>query len=464
MKRSLRFQLSMSSVAVVLLTVCVISLSANLLIQRQFDRYITDQQAVHCEGLADSIAAQYGAAEGGWNLDYIHGFGMYALNDGYIIKVTDGAGNVVWDAENHDMTLCHSVMNQIMADMRTRRPSARAQWVTHDHPLTDAAGNTIGTAEISYYTPNYANDYDYAFLRALNGILAATGLVALLAALLAGTLMARRIARPITAATELTRQISAGNYAIRLEAASSSRELEMLTDSVNQMAQDLDEQEARKRRLTTDVAHELRTPLANITAYLEAMAEGVWEPTPQRLKDCYDESLRISGIVAQLEALHRSEASAEAPRPETFDPLALCEAVRGAFSRQLEEGGQTCAVEGDACEIRTDRGKLHQILYNLVSNAVKYSPAGARITMTVRRAGSETRISVADEGIGIPAEELPRVFERFYRTDLSRSRKTGGAGIGLAIAKAHAEALGGRIEAESEVGRGSRFTVVLPDL
>ena len=461
MKRSLRFQLTLSNAAAVLLTVCVISLTANLLIQRQFDRYVVARQTEHAERLADSIAAQYGGSDD-WNLDYIHGFGMYALNDGYIIKVSRSDGAVVWDAENHDMAMCHGIMEQIMDRLTAENVSARVELVTRRFDLTTDAGETVGWADIRYYTPNYAGEDNLVFLRALNRILLVTGLLALAAAAAMGTLMARHIARPISAATELTRQISGGNYDIRLETASKSQELSMLTDAVNQMAGDLQAQEQRKRRLTTDVAHELRTPLANMAAYLESMAEGVWEPTPERLGECLEETRRIAGIVSQLETLHRTEAAEEGLNPEPVALKSLCEGVRRSFSGQLEARGQSCAVEGDPVTLEADRGKLQQIVTNLLSNAVKYSPEGAPIIMRVGKEGGMGFIAVEDRGIGIPEAEQALIFERFYRTDLSRSRKTGGAGIGLAIAKALAEAHGGRIEVASVEGQGSCFKVLLP--
>lgn len=462
MKRSLRFQLSFSNAVAVLITVCVVSLTANLLIQRQFDRYISSQQALHAEGLADSVAAQYGAHDGGWNLDYIHGFGMYALDDGYIMKIYDLDGQTVWDAENHDMVMCHGIMERIMARMHSQRPESKVTLVTQRCDLVSDAYGVVGWADISYYTPNYANESDFGFLAALNRITLVTGLAALLGAVAAGALMARHIARPITDATRLTREISRGHYGIRVARTSKSQELMTLTDSVNQMAEDLESQEARKRRLTTDVAHELRTPMANIASYLEAMMEGLWEPTPERLRECYDEAQRITGIVSQLETLHRSE-DADAPLSlETFDLLPLCEAVRAAFAPQLAERGQTCRVVGEALQVRADRGKLHQALFNLVSNAVKYSPDGTEITLRLSRDRGEVRLRVEDQGIGIPEAEQKLVFERFYRTDRSRSRETGGAGIGLAIAKALMEQQGGRIELESREGAGSAFTLVLP--
>ena len=462
MKRSLRFQLSLSSALMVLLTVCIISLSAHFFIQRQFDRYITEQQAAHAASLAESVSSQYDAHHGGFNLDYLHGFGMYALNDGYIMKVYDAQGNSVWDAENHDMTLCHGVMETILERMRQQKPDTNVELVNASFEMTSNTGASIGRVDIQYYTPNYADESDFIFLQALDHILLYAAAAALMIAVFVGIWMARRIVHPIAAVTQAAGDISGGHYNTRVSQPARSTELHTLTQAVNQMAEKLESQEERKRRMTTDVAHELRTPIANISSYLEAMAEGVWEPTPERLSECHQEAQRIAGIVGQLEMLHRSEEQEDALQKEPTDLYSLCESVRASFARQLEERGQQCLIAGEHIILSADADKLRQILNNLLSNAIKYSPNDTEITIFLSRTEKEALIAVQDHGIGIPKAEQTLIFERFYRTDLSRSRKTGGAGIGLAIAKAMAEQLGGAIRVESAENEGSTFILSLP--
>ncbi|MBR0407420.1 MAG: HAMP domain-containing histidine kinase [Clostridia bacterium] len=462
MKKSLRFQLSLSSALPVLLTVCLISLSAHFFIQRQFEQYIMKQQAAHAASLAESVSSQYDAHHGGWNLDYLHGFGMYALSDGYIMKVYDAAGAFVWDAENHDMTLCHGVMDSILSRMRQQKPGTNVELIDTSFDLTSDAGAAIGRVAIQYYTPNYAHESDFDFLQALDQLLIYAAIASLMIAVVIGLWMARRIARPITAATQAAGEVSVGHYGVRIPEHTGSMELKTLTTAVNQMAQDLESQEERKRRMTTDVAHELRTPIANISSYLEAMAEGVWEPTTERLAECHQEAQRIAGIVGQLETLHRSEEHESAVQKSSVSVRQLCESAAASFARSLEEREQRCNIAGEDFILPTDKEKLRQVLNNLLSNAIKYSPEGTAITITLFHTEKEAQIRVQDQGIGIPKAEQALIFERFYRTDLSRSRKTGGAGIGLAIAKALTEQLGGRITVESRENEGSAFTVSLP--
>ena len=462
MKRSLRFQLSLSSALPVLLTVCLISLSAHFFIQRQFDQYIRSQQAAHAASLAESVSSQYDAHHGGWNLDYLHGFGMYALSDGYIMKVYDATGATVWDAENHDMTLCNGVMDSILSRMRQQKPGTNVELIDTSFDLSSAAGAAIGRVTIQYYTPNYAHESDFGFLQALDQLMIYAAMAALVIAVVIGLWMARRIARPITAATRAAGEISMGHYGVRIPENTGSTELKTLTSAVNQMAQDLESQEERKRRMTTDVAHELRTPIANISSYLEAMAEGVWEPTPERLNECHQEARRIAGIVGQLETLHRSEENESAVQKSPVSVRQLCESAATSFARSLEERNQRCDIAGDDFILQTDGDKLRQVLGNLLSNAIKYSSEGTAIIISLSHTDKDALIRVRDQGIGIPQAEQALIFERFYRTDLSRSRKTGGAGIGLAIVKALTEQLGGQITVESRENEGSAFIVSLP--
>lgn len=461
MKRRLSTQIALGFMLIVLVTVALISLGSNLLITRQFERYVAAQQAEFSDGLANGLSGQYDTALGGWNLDYLHGFGMYALNDGYIIKVYDAGGQTVWDAEHHDMTLCRQIMREFTLRMEQQAPEQTPEPVTAHYELRQG-GAVIGFADILYYSPYPLDESAFRFVDALNRILLATGLVSLAGAAAAGLLLARRISGPVIRTTVIAQAISAGNYAIRFDAPVQARELSELAQAVNQMAASLETQEALRQRLTTDVAHELRTPLANISAYLEAMLEGVWEPTAARLQSCYDELRRLSGIVSDLEKLRQLESAALPLKREPVELASLAETVQTAFAPELAQKHLTCTVEGGPLTVWADRQRLHQALFNLLSNAVSYSNDGGRIRILLRDEGEAASLTVEDQGIGIPAQDLPLVFERFYRTDRSRQRRTGGTGIGLTLVQAIVQAHGGTVSVQSEEGHGSRFTLTLP--
>lgn len=459
--RKLRTQLSAGFALIALITIFLISLISNLCINRQFEQYIAEQQQTASDELAAGLELQYDLERGQWNLDYIHGFGMYALNDGYIIKLYDADGSVVWDAENHDMTLCHQVMEGISLRMAEKRPDLDGEFVTHQYELKrDQAA--IGSVDISYYSPYYLNENAFRFLDALNTILLVVGIVSLSGAALAGMALAKYITAPIAKTTQVTREISEGNYKIRFAAGSHTRELDELTQAVNQMANALEAQEDMRKRLTTDVAHELRTPLANVAAHLEAIIEGVWEPTPERLQGCYDEIGRISRLVSDLEQLRQVESDNLKLERTPVNLYTLAQAAASGFEAEFSAKGLHCFVEGVPSVVPGDQQRLYQVITNLLSNAVKYTEEGGNIHIKIEDSAKYGILTVEDDGIGISQADQKLVFERFYRTDSSRSRKTGGAGIGLTIVKSIVQAHDGELSIDSCEGEGSKFTVRLP--
>ena len=462
MKQKISAQLAAGFAFIVLITVAVISITANGLISHQFEQYVAQQRKKSSEQLAQSLSFQYHAEDGTWNVDYIHGLGMYALKDGYLIRLSDAEGQVIWDAENHDMTLCHQIMQDIRTQMSQRRPDLDGNFTTYRYDLKQN-DEVIGYLDVSYYSPYYLNESDFRFLDSLNRILLVVGICAAVAAAAAGAVLAKSLSVPLLKVTEITRKISDGDYGARLETENGqTQEIAALSGAVNHMAERLERQETLRRRLTSDVAHELRTPVANVSLNLEMMLDEVWEPTKDRLQSCYEELGRISGIISDLEKLRQMEAENMNLELEPVNLLELAQAVETAFEPDLKKKKLTCEVSGEAAAVMGDQRRLHQVIFNLVSNAVKYSTEGGSIQIRVKQEKHKAVLIVEDQGIGMAEEELPLIFERFYRTDLSRSRKTGGAGIGLAIVKAIVQAHQGTVTVTSKVGCGSRFTVTLP--
>ena len=462
MKRKISTQLAAGFALIVLITVSLIGVAANGLINRQFEQYVAQQRETFSEQMAESLPSQYDAKTGTWNVDYIHGIGMYALKDGYLIRLSDRENHVIWDAENHDMTLCHQVMQEIRTEMEAKRPKLGGGFSTHHYDIKKN-GAVIGHLDVSYYGPYYFNESDFRFLDALNRILLGVGVLAVAAAAAAGAILAKGLSIPILDVAEVTKKIAGGDYRVRLqEERAQTQEVGNLSRSVNEMAESLERQEKLRRRLTSDVAHELRTPVTNVSLNLEMMLDGVWEPTKERLQNCYGELERLTGIISDLEKLRQVEDEKLELSIEPVDLLELSQAVKQAFEPDLKKKRLLCTVAGESVKVQGDAGRLHQVIYNLLSNAVKYSNEGGQIQMRVRKTETTAELIVEDQGIGISKEDLPFVFERFYRTDLSRTRKTGGSGIGLAIVKAIVEAHHGTVTVESREGRGSKFTVALP--
>ena len=301
------------------------------------------------------------------------------------------------------------------------------------------------------------------FLRSVNRWLLTAVLAAGAVAIALTWTLSRRILRPVEALTEAARRMETGDISQRV-AVQTQDEIGELARAFNSMADGLARLEQLRRNMVTDVAHELRTPLSNIRGYLEALRDGVTQPTPEVIGSLHEESMLLTRLVDDLQEL----ALAEAGQLKLIrEPVALTPVVSqvvSAMQPRAAESGLTitAALPDDLPLVHADPGRVAQVLQNLVNNALAYTPSGGEITVLARAAGTEVEVSVRDTGVGIALEHLPHVFDRFYRVDRSRTRATGGAGLGLAIVKQLVEAQGGRVWAESTPGVGSTFCFTLP--
>jgi len=304
---------------------------------------------------------------------------------------------------------------------------------------------------------------EQGFLSSVNRSLLLGGLVALLIALLLGTVLFRQLTTPLAELTAATERVAAGDLEQRVQIKSRD-ELGRLGEAFNRMAESLKRSEDLRQRMIADISHELRTPLTVIRGGLEALRDGVYEPTPERLAEIDQEVLLLNRLVEDLHELALAEAGELKLERGPTDLIKLVERLAARVRPRLQ--GQGIMLETELPprlpKLNLDSDRIEQVLHNLVGNAMRYTPEGGRITIAVEDKDQEVMVRVADTGRGIPKEDLPQIFERFYRGERSRARRGGGAGLGLAIAKQLVEAHGGRIWAESELGRGTRVNLALP--
>jgi signal transduction histidine kinase len=455
----LRTQLSLAICLVVLITVALISFASNSLIRGLFESYVEGRQQARAENIAENVGQYYNGLAGGWDLVSIHALSMMSLYDGYIIRIEDSRGEAVWDTEGHDMGGCRQVMGEISERMSAHGRSG--DFESRSYGITQQ-GREIGNLTVKYYGPFFLSESDFSFLSSMNGILGAIGALSLALSFAVGCVLARRIARPIRRTADIAGQIAAGRYDVRFEGRTKTKELHELVSAINHLAGALARQELLRKQLTADVAHELRTPLATLGSHLEAMIEGLWEPTPERLKSCHEEILRIGNMVADLEQLERADSDGLKLNRTPFGLKSLSQTVCGNFAGQLAAKGLRLEINGADADVFADRDRIGGVMTNLVSNAVKYTPDGGIIAVSIQDSPDAAAFVVEDSGLGIPENELPLIFERLYRADKSRNRGTGGAGLGLAIVKSVVEAHGGSVKAENRAGGGCRFAVTLP--
>lgn len=292
-------------------------------------------------------------------------------------------------------------------------------------------------------------------------VVVAAVVVAALASIGLAVVMARMLARPLREVGAAARRIADGDYRARVPR-EGPEEIASLADSFNQMAMSLEEQERMRRDFIANAAHELRTPLTNLQGYLEALRDGVITADRATYESLHEEADRLVRLSRSLDALAEGDAASE---PPTARPIDLSAAVRSAVDLAqpaADRAGLRITVDAPpTLSARANPDQLAQVLANLLSNAVRYTPRGGTIGVRVERHPDDLLVSITNTSEAIPPDDLARVFERFYRVEKSRDRARGGAGIGLAIVKQLVEAAGGRVGAESTDGE-TRFWFSLP--
>ena len=295
-----------------------------------------------------------------------------------------------------------------------------------------------------------------ALLRAIAGT---AGLAALLA-LVTGLGVARRITRPINRLISVTRAMATGDRSARAGEINAPGELRELATAFDQMADTLDYQDTIRRDMVASVAHELRTPVAVLQAGHEALLDGVTEPSPAELGSLRDEVLRLARMVDDLQTMAAADAAVLQLTRERYDLSDIAGSAANSLARRFETAEVTLDRRLASAPVVADPRWLHQVVTNLLGNALKFTPADGTVTISTRQDGPNAVLEVADTGVGIPADELPRIFDRFWRGQASAS--TSGSGIGLAIAAELAQAHGGTLTAASQPGKGTTLTLTLP--
>lgn len=291
-----------------------------------------------------------------------------------------------------------------------------------------------------------------------------SGLAAAAAGILLISLLSRRILAPVRTLNTAAQRLGQGDFSQRVPAAGPS-ELRHLSQTFNTMAENLAAAEQLRRNLAADIAHELRTPLSNIQGYLEAVNDGLLQPDAATIAALRQQTAHLVALVEDLRLLAQAEAGALQLDLQSQSLPDLLAAAVSAFRPQAaaKDINLTLGTAPGLPPLPLDATRIGQVAANLLANAILHTPAGGAVTVTVGQdAPNELWAAVQDSGPGIPAADLPHIFDRFYRVDPSRARSTGGVGLGLAIARQLIAAHGGRIHAASQPGQGSTFTFTLP--
>lgn len=323
-------------------------------------------------------------------------------------------------------------------------------------------GQTVGGVLFPGLESTRLGDLEINFLKNLAGWSLLAGLLTLLMALAAGVFISKKITRPLHQLSESADCLARGDVTSRA-AVEGDEEIAHLAEAFNLMAEKLEETRLIRENLTADIIHELKTPLAILRGHLESLQSGVLPPSEETFISLQDEAIRLSKLVDDLAELNRAETGRLPLKPA---PCSLEEILEGLtpllMQIELEEKKFHLEVAEGLPRLWVDRERIIQVLINVLGNALAFTPPGGEIVLRAFPEGKGLHLQVADSGPGINRDDLPHVFDRFYRADKSRSRRRGGTGLGLAIARSFVQAQGGQIWAESSPGQGSIFHIVLP--
>ncbi|NGP59363.1 HAMP domain-containing histidine kinase [Paenibacillus thiaminolyticus] len=451
-KGGLRKKLLLSHIGVALTSLLTITLLVYLVMTFAFGQYMKNQQQAEADMLIKDLETSYNVEAGGWTMGSFMQISHQAMHRNYKIKIYDAKNRLIWDTSSMGMM------------MHTSSGSMEAGFSERDNIFSRDMmknGQKIGMIEIQGIESAFASQ-NQEFLRLFNSLLWGALLVVIVGVSFFSVFMANSLSRPLMRIKQIATRMRTGDLSSRVALANPTTEIDEVGLALNHLADALEQQDKLRKNLTADIAHELRTPLTTIQSHIEAFQDGVWQATPDKLEVCHEQVIRLVNLIHDLEKL----TAAENPMLQLQKhQVSLNEVIQDSVKTvigQFENKNISMDIQQDHdVFLSGDYGRLVQVFVNLLNNAYKYTNEGS-IRLVISEEPSYAKVTITDTGTGIDPAELPFIFERFYRGEKSRNRKTGGAGIGLAIVKAIVEAHGGSIEVTSAVGQGSEFTIRLP--
>ncbi len=447
MQRSLTFKLILAFLFVSLIGVALVALYVGQRTQHEFGQFVLDRDQ---EILVAALTQHYQASNTWDGAEGI--FRYYWYRDSkqnprpVPVILVDAQGQIVF-GRRPDKASAHLTQAEFERGVPLKVNDLAVGWLVFDIP---AAPRDLGGPE-------------RIFMERVNQAILFSMLGAGAVALILGILLARALTSPLRELTTATQALARGELGHQVSIRSRD-ELGELAASFNQMSADLARSSELRRQMTADIAHELRTPLSIILGYTEGLSEDKLQGTPETFEIIHDEANRLKRLIDDLRTLSLAEASELPLLRQPVAPQALLEHTALVYMAQAHKHNISLQVNAapDLPAIDVDHDRMVQVLGNLVSNALRYTPDGGQIALSAERDGDKLLLIVRDSGAGIAQQDLPHIFDRFYRGDKSRSRQEGESGLGLAIAKSIVEIHGGTIQAQSTIGQGAAFIIALP--
>ncbi len=452
--RSISTKLILAFLSIGIISVAVIFVTATLNTRAQFIRFLSDQTQNDVVTQLSDYHQQYGSWEGVESVLHPDGDepGMGPGPTGpnrrfYPFTLTTENGRVLVPNGGY-----HS------GDQVPQQELAQGITITEDDKV-------IGVL-VPIPTPFQGRPREVEFLDRTNRILLYGALIGAVIALLLGIFLSRTLTRPIRELTQATHAVSEGDLSQQVPVRSSD-ELGELAQAFNRMSSELSRSVNSRKQMTADIAHELRTPLSLILGHAEAVHDGVLPPSRENFEIIREEATRLEHLVNDLRILSLADAGELSIVPQIIEPGQLLQEVVGIYQYHTQSKNITLDLDiaTPLSNIEVDPGRMTQVLTNILDNALRHTPDGGRIVLSAQDTEDWVELAIQDSGPGLKAEDLDRIFDRFYRTDTSRQRDgdvPGGSGLGLAIARSIVQAHGGQLSAQSEAGKGLKVIVRLP--
>ncbi|OGO77912.1 MAG: hypothetical protein A2Y23_04125 [Clostridiales bacterium GWB2_37_7] len=441
-------QLSKYFITVTMMSIVFTTIISNMGINFFFSSYIKESRSRNDLKIVQYAEQVYGNNKG-LDSESLMIIMHYAYSENVTVRLKDMQDKVIWS----------SSIPEAMHDLVGLNGGKNNGIAYRSYPFNYQA-NRIGTIEVGRPESIISSIEDKQFLITINSVIAVALLFSIIIANLSSSHIARRFLKPIYMLKENAKLIENGKYKKLHEVRTNTYELHELSVSVKELAEKLEYQADLRKRMTSDIAHELRTPVAIVQSHIEAFIDGVWEPNQDKLSIVLSEISKLTKLITDLSdlsgiesdeiTLYKSEINLSTQLITTldsFEPLFISKSI------EIEKNIQS------EIKLLGDADRLNQAFVNILSNAYKYTKEGGTVKVCLEKLEDMIRITVEDTGIGISKEDIKHVFERFYRSDLSRNRGTGGTGIGLTITRAYVEAHDGIIRIESEEGKRTKVII-----
>ncbi|WP_026478581.1 sensor histidine kinase [Alkaliphilus transvaalensis] len=462
MLKALQTKLTLLILGGTFVAIILVSLIINITIFQRFDDYMEHGESDRIEGVLQLLHQYYGVY-GEWNdaifdaIRYSHDLHSYDIN------IRDEKNEIIFSSSaDEEIENMHYHMMRNM-DNHMGRSKRHTSYSTDEYEIV-IEGQRVGTVEVGSYMPYLVTEKEILFSRGVNSSIFFAALISMVVSLLLGIYASKFFIRPIKDITTVANSIRAGNLGVQIEATDNTKELFELSQSINHLSKSLSEQKELRKRLTSDIAHELRTPLTILQSHIEAINDGIWQPTEDKLNICKNEVIYLIKLVEQLQHLTDIENHKNELEITQYSLTQLIKEVVESFRYNFERKAVGVNMNLKEITLEGDRDKTRQILINLLSNAYKFTNRGDAVELSLEDDEDKVYIKIKDTGVGIPTKDLPNIFERFYRSDESRNRKTGGTGIGLTIVASLIKAQKGDINISSQEGIGTECKIILPKI